>query len=244
MTDKRCVVVTGAASGLGKSIATAFAQNGDFVFVADIDGDAAHAVAEALGGRAVQMDIADAASVQEAASAIFEHSGRVDVLINNAGIVGGRGSVVDLDLEVLRRALTVNVLGTWTVTQAIGRKMQARKAGTIINITSIGARQPTPEMGHYEASKAAIEAITRTTAIEMAPFGIRANAIAPGPVVTPMTQRLVENPDARAAWEARIPLGTIAEVDQIAPAALFLASAAASHITGTSLTIDGGQLLK
>ena len=129
------------------------------------------------------------------------------------------------------------------MTQAVGKVMLKAQRGAIVNVSSVGARQPTPGLGHYEATKAAVDAITRTTAIELAPYGIRANAVAPGPIITPLTVGMAADPAARAAWEARIPLGSIAEVERIAPAVVFLASDAAAHITGVSLAIDGGQLL-
>jgi NAD(P)-dependent dehydrogenase (short-subunit alcohol dehydrogenase family) len=243
MAAKRTVLVTGAAQGLGRGIAQAFADLGDLVIVADLDGDGAAKAAAEIGGDALPVDISNAESVAEAAEQVKTRHGKIDVLVNNAGVVGGGGPLLDLDIGVLDGALAVNVRGTVLMTQAFGKMMKDAGKGVIVNISSIGARQPTPGLGHYEATKAAVDAITRTTAIELAPFGIRANAVAPGPVITPLTAGLVADPDARAAWETRIPLGTIAEVTQIAPAAVFLASDDASHITGVSLALDGGQLL-
>ena len=243
MAAGRIVLVTGAAQGLGRGIAQAFADKGDFVIVADRDATGAERAAAELSGQALPLDISDATAVSSAVDAVIASHGRIDVLVNNAGVVGGGGLLADLDVAVLDAALAVNVRGTFLMTQAVARPMMAARSGVIVNVSSIGARQPTPGMGHYEATKAAVDAITRTTAIELAPYGIRANAVAPGPVITPLTAGLAENPEARAAWERRIPLGTIAEVAQIAPAALFLASPEASHITGVSLALDGGQLL-
>lgn len=243
MAAKRTVLVTGAAQGLGRGIAQAFADLGDLVIVADLDGDGAAKAAAEIGGDALPVDISNAESVAEAAEQVKTRHGGIDVLVNNAGVVGGGGPLLDLDIAVLDGALAVNVRGTVLMTQAFGKMMKDAGKGVIVNISSIGARQPTPGLGHYEATKAAVDAITRTSAIELAPFGIRANAVAPGPVITPLTAGLVADPDARAAWETRIPLGSIAEVTQIAPAAVFLASDDASHITGVSLALDGGQLL-
>ena len=243
MAAGRIVLVTGAAQGLGRGIAQAFASKGDFAIVADRDAAGAERTAAELSGQALPLDISDAAAVSAAIAAVLAEHGRIDVLVNNAGVVGGGGLLADLDVAVLDAALAVNVRGTFLMTQAVARPMMAAHSGVIVNVSSIGARQPTPGMGHYEATKAAVDAMTRTTAIELAPYGIRANAVAPGPVITPLTAGLAENPEARAAWERRIPLGTIAEVAQIAPAALFLASPEASHITGVSLALDGGQLL-
>jgi NAD(P)-dependent dehydrogenase (short-subunit alcohol dehydrogenase family) len=243
MPIPRNVIVTGAAQGLGKGIAEAFAALGDKVVVVDRYGEGSERTAAAIGGDAVALDISDAAAVESAVARIVARHGRIDVLVNNAGVVGGGGTVVDLDIALLDLTYQVNVRGTWLMSQAVGKRMITQGKGAIVNVSSIGGRQPTPGMGHYECTKAAVDAITRSTAIEMAPHGIRANAVAPGPVITPLTAGFAAHPEARAAWEKRIPLATIAEVEQIAPAVVFLASDAASHITGVSLAIDGGQLL-
>lgn len=243
MTATRIVLITGAAQGLGKGIAEAFAALGDHVIVADRDGAGAQTTAQALGGESLELDITDPAAISAGVAAIAQQHGRIDVLVNNAGVVLGGGPMLDLDIGILDGVLAVNIRGTWLMTQAVGKLMAARKSGVIVNVSSVGARQPTPGLGHYEATKAAVDAITRTTAIELAPFGVRANAIAPGPIITPLTADMAANPAARAAWEARIPLGSIAEVERIAPAVVFLASPGAAHITGVSLPLDGGQLL-
>ncbi len=247
MTAPRTILITGGAGGIGLGIARAFVAAGDRVVLADRDGTAAQAAAAGLGStaRALALDITDETAVATAFDALTADGG-VDVLVNNAGILSVHGAVVDLDASAYRSILDVNVVGTFAVTQAFARHRIAlgNGGGTIVNLSSIGGRQPTPGMGAYESSKAAVDSITRWAAIELAQHGIRVNAVAPGPVLTPMLQAgLPEGSDARTAWSSRIPLGDLAEVDDIAHAVVFLAGAGARHITGVSLAVDGGQLL-
>ncbi|MFD9949095.1 SDR family NAD(P)-dependent oxidoreductase [Nonomuraea sp. NPDC059023] len=237
----RLVLVTGGASGIGKAVARAFARAGDRVVIADVDGEAGEKAAAEIGAASVTMDVTDAASVDAALAGVGD---TIDVLVNNAGVVAGGGPLVELPLEVFDRVVAVNLRGTFTVTRAVAAAMiAAGRGGCVVNISSIGARQPTAGLGHYEATKAAVDALTRTAALELAPHGIRANGVAPGPVLTPMTAGLMSDPAARAAWESRIPLGRIAGTGDITPLVLFLASPAARHITGTVIQVDGGQLL-
>ncbi|MBL3701016.1 SDR family NAD(P)-dependent oxidoreductase [Leucobacter luti] len=244
MTTHRTVLITGGAGGIGQGIAREFIDAGDRVILADRDAAAVSAAATGLGAEALTLDITDADAVATAFAALAPNGG-VDVLINNAGILSVHGAVTELDPAAYRSILDVNVLGTFVMIQAFARhRIAAGGGGTVVNISSIGGRQPTPGMGAYESSKAAVDSVTRWAAIELASHGIRVNAVAPGPVLTPMLEQgMPAGSPARAAWSSRIPLGDLARVADIAPAVAYLAGPGAAHITGVSLPVDGGQLL-
>lgn len=250
MTAPRTVLITGGAGGIGQGIARAFQAAGDSVILADRDAEAVAAAAAAFGSQgtnaeALALDITDAEAVAAAFEARAAAGTPVDVLVNNAGILSVHGAVTELASEAYRSIVDVNIIGTFHMVQGFARhRIAAGGGGTIVNISSIGGRQPTPGMGAYESSKAAVDSITRWAAIELASHGIRANAVAPGPVLTPMLQMgMPEGSPARKAWVDRIPLGDLARVEDIAPAVVFLAGEGAAHITGVSLAVDGGQLL-
>jgi NAD(P)-dependent dehydrogenase (short-subunit alcohol dehydrogenase family) len=225
----RTVLVTGGAGGIGQAVASAFTDLGDHVVVADL----------APGG--IPLDITDEAAM----SRTLDDVGPVDVLVNNAGLLSVHGRLLELPAVDMLRILRTNVYGTFLMTQHVARRMVARgRPGAVVNVSSIGARQPTPGMGGYESSKAAVDALTRWAALELAEYGIRVNAVAPGPVLTPMLAAgLPEGSPARQAWVDRIPLRRLASVEDVAAAVVFLASDAAAHITGVSVPVDGGQLL-
>ncbi|MBC9953392.1 SDR family oxidoreductase [Leucobacter sp. cx-42] len=242
---QRTVAITGGAGGIGQGIAREFVEAGDRVILIDRDAATVGQAAAALGdaASAITLDITDAEAVAATFAGLAAAGTPVDVLVNNAGILSVHGGVTELTPEAYRSILDVNVIGTFTMTQAFARhRIAAGGQGSIVNISSIGGRQPTPGMGAYESSKAAVDSVTRWAAIELAAHSIRVNAVAPGPVLTPMLEMgMPEGSPAREAWSSRIPLGDLARITDIAPAVLFLAGA--SHITGVSLPVDGGQLL-
>ena len=234
------IVVTGASRGLGLACARAFAvRGGDVVLVSRGAGELEEAVAavRAAGGRARAQpcDVTDAAAVQR----LFESLARCDVLVNNAG--GNQPQpFVEVSLETLDRLLALNVRSLFVTAQAAAKRMLAQRSGVILNMSS--------QMGHvgaanrtvYCMSKHAVEGLTKAMAVELAPQGIRVNSLAPTYIETPLTRPFFEDAAFKADTLRRIPLGRIGQVGEVAEAAVFLASPAASLITGTSLVIDGG----
>lgn len=242
--SSRTVLITGGAGGIGKAIASHFIGLGDAVILTDIDPSITD-VAAGVGAHGLVMDITDSESISAALAQIEADHGGVDVLVNNAGILTKHGPLTEFTAEDMDLILRTNVLGTFLVSQHVAKAMiAAGTAGTIVNISSIGGRQPTPGMGAYESSKAAVDSLTRWSAIELAEHGIRVNAVAPGPVLTEMLAiGMPEGSPQREAWESRIPLRKLAKVEEVAQVVGFVASDAASHLTGVSIPVDGGQLL-
>jgi NAD(P)-dependent dehydrogenase (short-subunit alcohol dehydrogenase family) len=238
----RVAVVTGAASGLGRAVATGFADAGAFVVAVDLPGTQLHEVAADLGSeraRAVELDVTRQNDVDGMVEVALETAGRVDVLVNSAGI-GARGSAADYDPELWDRVLAVNLTGTFRCCQAVGRHMLAAGSGSVVNVASIGGLVGYAGSVGYQASKGGVVQLTRTLAVEWAP-SVRVNAIAPCTFETPVVarQRAAE-PDLYPAMLARIPFGRFGEPGEIVGPALFLASEASSMVTGHILTVDGG----
>ncbi|MCC6717102.1 MAG: glucose 1-dehydrogenase [Acetobacteraceae bacterium] len=239
--DGRHALVTGAGRGIGVAIATALAQQGAHVHLAARSAGEVGAVAEALraGGwraSAVALDVTDVAAVQAAVAALPVLS----VLVNNAG-TNRPNPITEVSLEDFDAVFGLNVRALYAVTQAVVRRMlDAGTGGSIINITS--------QMGHvgglhrtlYCGTKHAVEGITKALALELAPRGIRVNAIAPTFIETSMTRPFFAVPGFRDQMQARIPLGRLGQVEDIMGAAAYLASDAAALVTGTSLLVDGG----
>jgi NAD(P)-dependent dehydrogenase (short-subunit alcohol dehydrogenase family) len=244
--DGRVVVVTGAAGGLGGAISSRVADRGGFVVALDVDGGAAERAAadiRAAGGRAepVQCDVTDQASVAAAAGAVLERHGRVDGLVNNAGILT-KAPLADETLESWERTMAVNLRGYFLCLQAFGRAMREAGRGAIVNIASIGATAPTVGAGAYCVSKAGVVALTRQAALEWGSAGVRANAVSPGFMKTAMTadRYAVSGLEERRAQ--LVPLGRIAPVEEVAAVVEFLLDDAAAYVTGREIVVDGGFL--
>jgi NAD(P)-dependent dehydrogenase (short-subunit alcohol dehydrogenase family) len=247
------VAVTGGAGGIGRGILRHFSRQGARVVALDLDYEAALTAAEELGAEgqalALGLDVADSESVQAAVDHLLDTWGQIDVWVNNAGIFGVAHIADAPDLDDWERMLAVNLTGMFLCCQAVARPMMARGSGSIINISSIAGRMAFPEEAGYCGTKAGVIGLTRSLAVELAPHGIRVNAICPGNILTPMLERLDERVCSAEGWEPgtflkqvakEIPLGYIAEPEDVAASVAFLASDDASYIVGQALTPDGG----
>lgn len=237
----RVALVTGGAGGIGHALGRALAAEGARVALADLDGEAARAAALDLNGLGVGLDVTDAAAVEEAVEEVERQLGGVDILANVAGVSGGHGGLLSLPMEAFDAAFDVNLRGAVLVTRAVAARMvESDRQGAILNVSSAGAVRVGGPLWHYAASKAALNAVTEAAALEFAEHGIRVNAIAPGPVYTPMTSARFDDPDVRAEWEARIPLRRVAAIEDLIPLMMLLVSDEARNITGAIMANDGG----
>ena len=256
--SNRVVIITGAAKGIGFACARRFFDNGYNVVLADRDEDAgikaAHDI-DSEGRRVVfvHSDISDKLSVHNLMATTLNHFGRVDVLINNAGIAR-QGGVLDLSIEDFDQVLGVNLRGAFLVSKAVTKFMldeienREDRSGltdrdyAIINMSSVNDRVAIPDYLAYTVSKGGLQQMTKAMALELAPYGIRVNAIGPGSVNTDMLADVVGDKEAMDKIYARTPLGRVAQADEIASVAAFLASKDASYVTGETIYVDGGRM--
>lgn len=241
-------VITGGARGLGFAIAESLADSGASIALADlrpgVEASAAR-LADSAGVRAVgvQVDVTAAESLESLMERVANELGRPSILINAAGI-GPRTAALDTTLEQWNQVLDVNLTGTFLACQAFGRSCRdAGSGGSIVNIASMSAQiVNTPQtQAAYNTSKAGVEALTRSLAIEWLPLGIRVNAVSPGYVLTDMTRGVVENEIELAdEWHRRTPAGVLGDPTDIGPLVAYLASSASRYVVGQSILIDGG----
>ena len=243
----RVALVTGAATGLGEAVAHTFGRAGATLALLDVNGDDVRATLDATGARglAMQVDVTDPAAVTAAVATIATDLGPVDILVNNAGIagLGPPKPLLETDRAEWDRVLDVNLNGPYNLLHAVLPTMLERGHGVIVNVASIFAFGPFPGRTAYVASKAALANLTRQTAIEYAAHGIRANALCPGWMDTPLTRWRLDLEGVQEQIRATIPMGRIADPAEVAEAALFLASDSSRYITGETLVVDGGMSL-
>lgn len=240
----RVALVTGAARGIGRCIATRFAEAGYRVVVSDLDEAAAQVTAAALGepALALRLDVRDASEVARGVAQVLATHGAIDVLVNNAGLMtqGPAASTTAAQFEAM---LATNVTGIFHCVQAVVPSMATRRRGAIVNLASVSSVRGGGAVGNvwYGATKAAVVAMTAGLARELGPQGVRVNAISPGVIVTDMTRDFL-TPAVQERVLPRFPLGRLASVDDVAAMALFLASDAAAFVTGQTVAVDGGFL--
>jgi NAD(P)-dependent dehydrogenase (short-subunit alcohol dehydrogenase family) len=242
--EGKTAVVTGGGSGIGRGTAIALAEAGCQLFVLDLSADAAEETASAIrtsGSIAIahQGDTTDLAQVAAAAQRFRTEFGAADVLVNNAGVIG-QGELLDASLDAWRRTLDINLTGYLICAREFGRGMIERRSGSIVHVTSICGIDPSKGSGAYSSSKAAATMLMRQLALELAPHGIRSNAVAPGLVRTPLSEPAYSDSDRLAARERVVPLGRIGSARDIADTILWLASDRSSYITGQQILVDGG----
>jgi len=245
----KVAIISGAASGMGAATARRFGREGAKVVVADLledDGRAVAADINAAGGAAefMRLDVTDEANWNSVVQATVAKWGRLDVMVNNAGIVGPNGPVTDIDPTEYQRLLDVNLDGTFFGSQAAARRMQENDGGSIVNVSSIAGIQGYSDLAPYCVSKGGIRLLTYTLAAELGGDGIRVNAIHPGVIETAMTTGDVPIVGTESGEQMRqsIPLGRFGTPEDVAKTALYLASDLASYVTAESVVVDGGMV--
>jgi 3-oxoacyl-[acyl-carrier protein] reductase len=243
--EGKTAIITGGGSGFGAGIARRFAQEGARVMVADINTDAAAAVAAEIGGLAQGVDVANDASVAAMAKAALGSFGRLDILVNNAGITHLPQPMEDVTEAEFDRVLAVNAKSVFLTARHLVGHMKANGTGAILNIASTAGVSPRPRLNWYNASKGWMITATRAMAVELAPSGVRVNALNPVAGETPLLKSFMgeDTPEIRARFLATIPLGRFSTPQDMANAALFLCSDEASMITGVALEVDGGRCI-
>ena len=237
----RTAIITGAGSGFGAGIARRFAAEGARVILADIDLAAAERVAGEIGGTPQACDVGRADSV----AALAAMAGQVDIVVNNAGVTHLPAFLEDVTEEDFDRVLAVNTRSVYLMSRAFVPAMKARRSGVILNIASTAGVSPRPRLNWYNASKGWVITATRAMAVELAPFGVRVNALNPVAGETPLLKSFMgeDTPENRAKFLASIPLGRFSTPEDVGNAALFLCSDEASMITGVAMEVDGGRCI-
>lgn len=241
--EDKVAIVTGGGRSIGRTIARRFADEGAQIVIADVIAQNASAVAQEITdasgvAAAIPTDVADESQVQQMVAAVHKRFGRIDVLVNVAGI-GLTKLFLDTTIEEWERLIRVNLTGTFLCSQAAARIMVEQGGGKILNVASLSGQRAGTGRAAYGVSKAGVTLLTKQMALELAQHGIAVNEVVPGPVDTEMT-RVTHDEATRQAYYDRTPMGRYATQEEIASAAVFLASSEADFITGHSLNVDGG----
>jgi NAD(P)-dependent dehydrogenase (short-subunit alcohol dehydrogenase family) len=238
----KVTVITGGAQGIGEACARRFAREGALVVLADLDDARGQALATELGALYVHCDVGDSAQVNALVQHAVAQHGRIDVLVNNAGIFKAAPflDVTEADFDAVIR---VNLKGAFLVAQAVSRVMAKAGSGSVINMSSVNAVMAIPSIASYNMSKGGINQLTRVMALSLADHGIRVNAVAPGTIATELAAKAVLTSDeAKARILSRTPMRRLGTPEEIADVVAYLASDAASYLTGEIITADGGRM--
>jgi 3-oxoacyl-[acyl-carrier protein] reductase len=240
----KVAIVTGAGSGFGEGMARRFAAEGARVAVIDIRIDQARRVAEAIGSIAIEADVSSSRAVGQAVDQTIERFGTPDIVVNNAGVTHRNRPILEVDEATFDRIFAVNVKSIFNMVRAVVPVMRDNGGGAILNVGSTAGMRPRPGLTWYNASKGAVNLVSKSLAVELAPWNIRVNALCPVMGVTGMLADFMgveDTPENRARFLATIPLGRLSQPEDIAAAALFLVSDEAAFITGVELPVDGGR---
>lgn len=243
----KCTIITGAASGFGAGMARKFIAEGARVMLADIDGDAAERLSAELGAAAIacQVDVSRADDMRRLSESAMQSLGRIDILINNAGVTHLPQAMEDISEEDFDRVMAVNTKSVYLSARYIIPIMKAQGQGVVLNVASTAGVSPRPRLSWYNASKGWMITATRSMAVEVAPEGIRVNALNPVAGETPLLKSFMgeDTPEIRARFLSTIPLGRFSTPEDIGNAACYLCSDEASMVTGVCLEVDGGRCI-
>lgn len=237
---ERVAIVTGAGQGIGLEIARTLNAHGARVVLVDLDGDAAKAAADEVGGVGLACDVTSEDQVKAVVRDTVGQFGRLDVFVNNAGITRD-ASLKKMTVDQFDAVITVHLRGTWLGVREASAVMREAKSGSIVNISSLSGKSGNPGQTNYSAAKAGVVGLTKAAAKELAHHNVRVNAVQPGLIRTPMTAAMP--PEVFAAREADVPMKRAGEPAEVAGAVVFLASDLASYITGTVIEVGGGRYI-
>ncbi len=243
--QNKTAIVTGAGSGFGAGIARKFAAEGARVLVADINAEAAQSVATEIGGTACTVDVSNGESVEAMIAKAIGSLGHVDILVNNAGVTHLPAPMETISEDDFDRVFAVNCKSVYLIARALVPHMKSRKSGSILNVASTAGVSPRPNLNWYNASKGWMNKATKAMAVELAPFGIRTNALNPVAGETPLLASFMgeDTPERRAQFLSTIPIGRFSTPEDMGNAACYLCSDEASMITGVCMEVDGGRCI-